>query len=701
MNQNKSITPRAFRFRRFSRAAYAAFNSLHRVVNIGHVASYIADRQLHKAAAVLTLGIALMPMQALAQTDDDPDERLLPAVEIIAPADTLFGSPEPAAVLTADQFSNSSVRSLGDLVSLLPGVDLRTRGGNDVQGDLSMRGGTFDQMVILINGVNFTDAQTGHFLLDIPIDITMVQRVELLSPAQLMARGITAFCGGINIVVSEEYRDHLAAEFSAGSHAMAKASVLATKTLGPWALTFAGAYNRSNGYMPNTDYRHGSLFLQATRHSTTDDWHLQLGGQSKAFGSQAFYSTAYPDQFEATRTLSASLFNVHRWEQSRLETSLYGRLHRDRFELFRDGYATPPAWYSGHNHHLSSISGLRSRLSRRVGIGEALIGIEGRREGIRSNVLGTMDTTLPSPYTHSASRLSATLFGGYSLTLGRFSAEAVALGLYNSAFGLNYGLSATAAYRLAPQLRLQASVSRTYRMPTFTDLYYQSVNQRANPDLNSERSLAAELSVRYSPRAFALQATLYHRQGRDIIDWIRHPEEDVWHAMNHTAVGATGADLAFDYHPALSMRPALGGGYSYCYIDRDPGEMISGYALEYLRHKADLYFALSPLPQLRLKIDALYRYREGKYTDAQGQVCSYGGALLLNAAAEYTILLSKRGASVESNHPRTATAAGAPQMVLFAEGHNLLDASYRDHGGVPQPGRTFLAGIRFNLNPNH
>lgn len=688
MNQSKTINHRAFRFRRFSRAAYAAFNSLHRVVNIGHLATYIADRQLRKSAAVLTLGALLLPMQALAQADTDPDERLLPAVEIVAPADTLFGSPEPAAVLTAQQFSNASVRSLGDLVSLLPGVDLRTRGGNDVQGDLSMRGGTFDQMVILLNGVNFTDAQTGHFLLDIPVDITMVQRVELLSPAQLMARGITAFCGGINIVVNEEYRDHLAAELSAGSHGTTKASLLATKTLGPWALTLAGAYNRSDGYMPNTDYRHGSLFLQATRHSTTDDWHLQLGGQAKDFGSQAFYSTAYPDQFEATRTLTASLFNVHRWEQTRLETSLYGRLHRDRFELFRDGYATSPSWYGDHNHHLSSLGGVRSRLSRRVGIGEALLGIEGRREGIRSNVLGMADTTLPAPYTHRAARLSATLFGGYSIATGRFSAEAVALGLYNSAFGLNYGFSASASWRLAQQMHLCASVSRTHRMPTFTDLYYQSVNQRANPDLNSERSLAAELSVRYTPRALSLIATLYHRDGRDIIDWVRHPDEEVWHAMNHTAVGATGADLAFDYHPAAALRPAVGGGYSYCLIDRDPGEMISGYALEYLRHKATLYLALSPLPQLRLKVDALYRYREGRYTDAQGNLCSYGGVLLMSAAAEYTLPLG-----------RHSGVAGGSQLQLFAEGHNLLNASYRDHGGVPQPGRTFIGGLRLNLNP--
>ncbi len=689
MNQSKTITPRAFRFRRFCRAAYAAFNSMHRVVNIGRVATYIADCQMRKSAVVLVLGSLLIPVHAMAQADDNPDERLLPAVQVIAPADTLFGSPEPAAVLTAQQFSNSSVRSLGDLVSLLPGVDLRTRGGNDVQGDLSMRGGTFDQMVILLNGVNFTDAQTGHFLLDIPIDITMVQRVELLSPAQLMARGITAFCGGINIVVSEEYRDHLAAELSGGSHGTAKASLLATKTLGPWAITLAGAYNRSDGYMPNTDYRHGSLFLQAARHSFTDDWHLQLGGQAKDFGSQAFYSTAYPDQFEATRTLTASLFNVHRWAHSRLETSLYGRLHRDRFELFRDGYATPPSWYSGHNHHLSSLGGLRSRLSRRVGIGEALVGIEGRREGIRSNVLGIEDTALPAPYTHSAARLSATLFGGYSITRPRFNAQAVALGLYNSAFGFNYGFSASAGCRLAQQLRIQASVSRTYRMPTFTDLYYQSVNQRANPDLGSERSLAAELSLVYTPGPLALQATLYHRAGRDIIDWVRHPDEEVWHSMNHTAVGAAGIDLTARYQPALPLRPALGAAYSYCHIDRDPGELISGYALEYLRHKAALYLALSPLPQLRLKVDALYRYREGRYTDAEGNLCTYGGAMLIGAAAEYTLSLGRR-----------ASAASGSQLQLFVEGHNLLDVSYRDHGGVPQPGRTFVGGLRLNLNPS-
>ena len=173
MYQHKQTRTTAFRFRRYCRAAYAAYNSLHRVVNIGHLATYIADRQLHKSAAIAALGMLLLPLQAASQADDNPDERLLPAIDIVAQADTLFCSPEPAAVLTAQDFSNTSVHSLGDLVAMLPGTDLRTRGGNDVQGDLAMHGGTFDQIVLLINGVNLTDAQTGHHLLDMPVDILM------------------------------------------------------------------------------------------------------------------------------------------------------------------------------------------------------------------------------------------------------------------------------------------------------------------------------------------------------------------------------------------------------------------------------------------------------------------------------------------------------------------------------------------------
>lgn len=661
----------AFRFRRFSRAGWAAYSSMHREVTIGQVAVHIADRGLRKSAAVVALGLVLGQGALMAQTDDDRETRTLPEVQVTLAADSLFGSPEPAAVLTASEIKNSSVRTVSDLVALLPAVDMRQRGVGDVQADLSMRGGTFDQMILMLNGINITDAQTGHHNMDVPIDVSMVERVELLSPSQLMSRGVVAYCGAVNIVVCEEYRDQLMAEVSGGSYGTANASLLATHRFGKWTLTAAASYHRSDGYMQNTDYRHGSLFLQATRHDDNDDWHMQIGGQMKDFGSQAFYSTSYPDQFEATRTLVGSVANVHRWGTVRSETSLYGRLHRDRFELFRDDYAEAPAWYGGHNHHIGSLAGLRSRVVAKIGEGEVLGGVDVRREGIWSNVLGLPDSTLEEPYTKSASRTGVSLFGGYRYARGHWDAQAVALGLYNTQFGPNYGFAGDVKYRLSP-LDLQFSVSRTYRLPSFTDLYYQSVNQHANPDLKAESCTNIELAASCRLSAFSFHLSAYYRSGNSTIDWVRRPDEEVWYSMNHTDLDAVGTDALASYRLSFFTFHLS---YSWCHIMQDAGEWISGSALDYLRHKGRLAVCAEPLKGLKLKADATYRFRVGRYTDANGNICDYGGVLLLGAGAEYQW--------------RWAT--------FFVEGRNLADRQYRDHGGVPQPGATVLGGIRVSL----
>ena len=661
----------AFRFRRFCRAGWAAFRSMHREVTIGRLAARVADSSLAKGAATVALAVTLSQGTLMAQNDEERETRTLPEVQVIVAADSLFGTPEPAAVLTAEDLQHSSVRTVGDILALLPAVDVRTRGVGDVQADLSVHGGTFDQMVVMLNGINISDAQTGHHNMDLPVDVSMVERVELLTPSQMMARGVVAFSGGVNIVVCEEYRERLLAEVGGGSYGTANAALLATWRAGQWALTAAGSYHRSDGYMHNTDYRHGSLCLQAHRHADHDDWQLQVGGQMKGFGGAGFYSTTYPDQYEATRTLVASAFNVHRWRSARLETAVYGRLHGDRFELFRDGMAEAPAWYTGHNHHIGSTAGVRSRATVQCGRGELLGGVDVRREGIRSNVLGEPDSTLAAPYTKAASRTGLSLFGGYHLASGRWDVQAVALGLYNTRFGLNYGFAADASYSVRP-LTWRASLSRTFRMPSFTDLYYQSVNQRANAALGAESSLNAEAGATVRGRTVSAGLTAYYRSGSDIIDWVRKPEEEVWYSMNHTKVDAVGVDVTSAARVGVVT---LNAAYSWCRVMQDAGEWISGSALEYLRHKGTLLLSVEPVKGLVLKADATYRYREGRYTDTDGSVHAYGGVLLVGAGAEYTWR----------------------SVMLYVRGYNLSNRQYRDHGGVPQPGATVLAGLRVSI----
>ncbi|MBQ9473402.1 MAG: TonB-dependent receptor [Bacteroidales bacterium] len=690
MYRDKARIVAAFRFRRFTRAAYAVFNSLHRVVNIGRLASYIADCQLCKSTGVLVAFVLGTAPALYAQNEEEPESVELRAVQVVAPAAAQV-SPEPALVVTAQDLSSHTVSTMSDVVALVAGLDMRVRGVGDMQGDISMRGGTFDQMLILVNGINLTDAQTGHHNLDIPIDVSMVERVELLTPSMLMARGIVAFCGAVNIVVGESYRDRLIAEVTGGSHGTARVSALATKCAGAWAHTVAATYGRSDGYMPNTDYRLASLYLQSLRRGERGSWHLQLGGQAKGFGSQAFYSTTYPDQYEATRCLTASASYVSHGDKVRVEGALYGRLHYDRFELFREGVAVPPDWYTGHNYHLSDIGGLRWRLLRDIGRGSLFVGAELRHEGIVSNVLGTPSATglcaPPARYDHSAARLSPSLFGGYRLTLHGLVLEANMLGSYNNSFGFNYAASADVAWQPAPHWRLSAAASRTYRLPSFTDLYYKGASQIANPDLKEEHSTALEVRASYTAEALQLLATAYCRNGREIIDWVRMPSEELWCSMNHSRVDAAGTELMLSWHCGRGLcasRTAscidhVDVSYSFCSVAQDAGGYLSSYILDYLRHKGVLTVALVParwfgaeakLP-LRLKGDVVCRQREGSYVDAAGIPTHYGSVVLVNASVEYPLR----------------------HITLFLQLHNITNRLYCDHGGVPQPGATLLVGL--------
>ncbi len=690
MFKPKKVSSVPFRFRRFCRASYAVFNSLHREVTIGRLASYIADRQLRKSAAVVLASLFLMPEMAAAQEKDSIEELSLPTVQIVAQATSSQTTAEPAVVLTAQDISNHTIHSVGDLLTLVAGVDLRVRGTGDVQGDLSMRGGSFDQMLVLVNGINLSDAQTGHHLMDIPIDITMVERVEILTPSMLLSRGIVAFCGAVNIVVNEKSQNRLMAEVGAGSDGTAKLSALATIAGRRWTHTVAGSFARSDGYMENTDYRQANIYFQSDYRSERDIWSFAAGAQMKDFGSQAFYSVSYPDQFEATRAVTLTASNVHRWTEARLESAAYGRLHSDRFELFREGRVEAPSWYSGHNYHLSEIAGVRSRFVRRVGIGDLFAGVEVRSEGIVSSVLGVPDTEFilcrqPSEYNHLASRLSANFFGGYRLDFVNGSAEADLLGNYSSAFGPNYGASLDVVWQPLQRWRFGLSLTRTFRIPTFTDLYYQSVNQVANPDLNSESSLSAELKARYNTSfdgcRLALLTAAYYRAGRDIIDWIRSPDEEIWYSMNHTVLDALGAELTVMLHIGKGV-DEIGGSYSYCSERQDAAGMVSGYALDYLRHKGNAYLVVRPAKilfysdiPLRLKCDFNYRHREGEYADIEGTKNPYPKAYILNASLEYVF----------------------PKLTLSFDVRNLFDCQYRDYGGVPQPGRTFWVAARMKM----
>ncbi len=682
----------AFRFRRFCRAKYAAFRSLHREVTVGRVAAYITDLQLAKSqkttAAACLVAALLSPLTLMA--DDDPDAfdvQNLSEVAVVAVKQQVASDAlHVVATITAEQLQAFPTTTLNELLDYLPGIDIRTRGANGAQADISMRGGTFDQVLILLNGVNITDAQTGHANLDIPIDFSAIERIEVLRGTSVCQFGLSAFSGAINIVTNATPQRSVKAALHAGDFGFFAPKIDFRYALPKWRFEVSADYNQSTGYTENTDYKYANLYFNAAcdDDSLSGQWRVQLGGQLKNFGSNSFYSLKYPDQFEATKTLLGALAWEKRFQHTVLQSSLFYRGHYDRFELFREGSVESPAWYTGHNYHTTNVGGANFKAAFPYRIGRTAIGAELRNEHIFSNVLGDdLEKSRRVPFapdsvrfTKSKNRLNVNYFVEQAFYFGNFSASVGASGNYNTLFHHNFAFTANLGYRFDTDGGVFASVGRALRLPTFTDLYYQSATQAANSHLQPEESLTTEIGAHWNKKGFRTSLNAYYRIGRNLIDWVKTPDEERWRSVNHTRVDAFGGEVSLAYAHGYWLKN-IEIGYAYCQLTKDAGELLSKYALDYLRHKLTLNLAHGIYKGFGASWQFAFQQREGTYTDIDGALQRYKPVYLFDGRLFWQ----------------------NDRLNIFVEGSNLLGLKYYDYGGILQPGRWLKAGIsvRFDM----
>lgn len=182
-------------FRRFCRKGYAVFSSLHREVRIGVLTvGMLSSVNIPKAQA--------MQVSTHPDGEDEGNEKELAEVSVagtMAPL-TALQSARIVAVITRQQIEASAAQSVNDLLKSAVGVDVRQRGGFGIQTDISINGCTFDQITILLNGVNISSPHTGHLAADFPVTLSDIERIEILEGAASRVYGASAFGGAINVV---------------------------------------------------------------------------------------------------------------------------------------------------------------------------------------------------------------------------------------------------------------------------------------------------------------------------------------------------------------------------------------------------------------------------------------------------------------------------------------------------------------------
>ena len=557
--------------------------------------------------------------------------------------------------------------SVADLLETLPGLDIRTRGASGAQADVSMRGGTFDQVMILLNGVCVSDAQTGHYAMNIPIPLSAIERIEVLEGATASLAGGNAFCGAINIVTRHPDQDTYHVGMQMGMNYFAKAELTGGWRRKEWRVLASADYSHNGGYhapnptdkeataLKNSDFNGANIYLNATWRGLE----MQVGAQYKDAGAGMFYGFGSQDQFDATRTAFGSVRYAHNWGKWSLDALAAYRANHDRYE-----------WHRGtvSNRHLTHNATASVRAHYASSIGKTTVGIEGRNENIHSTNFGDHN------------RLNIHYFVQQTFHVKGLSASLTAGGIYNTSFAHHWTVGADLGYAFDCGVSLYANANRSLRMPTFTDLYYDAGNQLGNENLLPEKAWTASFGAAYKhvfdqAGTFALNAELYHRWGRDIIDWVYVAEDSKrpYHAQNQQRVNTLGVECSVQYRLNKWLRNVQLT-YAFTNLDINLQQTNSRY-LDYLRHKVVLQLEHGIYAGLGASWTLMYRDRVGQFNHADGTVSDFRPVLLLDGKIYYDL-----------NHWRFAVSCT-----------NITNRHYYEYGGVLQPGAWAKLSIEYHL----
>ena len=295
-------------------------------------------------------GLAALSFQGKAQTDttsQNLQEVIIQENRIQIP---FSKQSRNIAVVDRPQLETTPARSLQEVLSFVPGVDVRQRGVTGVQADISIRGGSFEQTLMLLNGIKLSDPQTGHHMMNIPVPLVNIERVEVLKGPGSRIFGQNAYAGAVNVITQLSDVRSLRLQGYAGDFGMKGINFAGSLPAGKYRQNLAISYDDSNGHWYNSDYKVSNIFYEGG--AQLNDAH-ELRGMvaytDRTFGANGFYTSAFPDQWESIQTTLTSLSHTFSKNQWYLNTRAYWRRNTDEYLLRRN----EPAFY--RNLHTSDV----------------------------------------------------------------------------------------------------------------------------------------------------------------------------------------------------------------------------------------------------------------------------------------------------------------------------------------------------------
>ena len=529
-----------------------------------------------------------------------------------------------------------------------PSIDLRQRGPDDVQADLSIRGSTFGQTLVLLNGLRLNDVQSAHHNMDQPLPTPSIERIEVLRGAGSSFYGSDAIGGSVNFITGPPTYSELRAGSAVGNFGINQQTASGALLHGKFDQQISLERDFSSGFRPDRDYRNFTAFSNTGLQTSLGHTLIMLGFGDKPFGADQFYGN-----FNSWERTKAWFAGFEQGLGKNTEFDLGYRRHTDVFILFRDN----PSFFS--NDHISDSWQTALRRKQSLGQNSTLFyGAEGFHDAVTSTNLGI----------HQRSREA--IYVDYDVrAFGRFSFSAAGREEFYGAGQSEFSPTVSAGVYLKDGWKLKASASHAFRLPTYTDLYYHDPGNVGNPDLRPEKSWNYEGGAEWNHSGYKADITVFHRRDREVIDYLLDisTTPNIYRAANIQNLNFTGVEAS------LGIRLAHTQTVQFAYTG--------------------IYGAQQPLANQQTKYTFNYPTHDA--------IVSWQGILPGNFIARSRVGVVNR----YQRDPYALWDASIGREFRHVQAHlsfaNIADTQYQEIDGVVMPGRSVIFGLEFFIRKKH
>jgi Outer membrane cobalamin receptor protein len=565
------------------------------------------------------------------------------------------GTGRSVTTLDSVKMQSSAYDTLQDIIGNLGGIDIRRRGPEGVQSDINIRGATFEQNTVLIDGISINDPQTGHYTFDLPMTSFDKEDVEILKGPASSLYGANSFGGVINVVTKKPEDKKLIVNATGGARDYFSGGVSLAHPLAALQNRFSIEWNRASSYIPDSEFSIINLSESSTVNTDYGDYDLFFGYSNKDYGANTFYSNLYPRESELTDTRFFKLSGKMASGSLKFEPKIYLRRHYDKFALDKNR----PGWQT--NYSTNYTYGANFGFVIENPFLDAAYGFELSEDRIFSTNMQKHARGKTGLYAEVTPHILDKLYINAGIRQDTFSD-----------FETEYSPSVNMKYALFDHLSARASAGRSFRVPTFTDLYYRDAGNIGNEALNPESSWTYEAGLDCGGELVKCSAGYFRRNCKDTIDWTRMRASSPWSVSNIGTVETNGAEASLEMTPSKveGSFPMDRFFLSYTALDTyRKHDYLSKYALDYLKQ------------QISAGVDySLFGFKNSWVLNYKKRVGDTSTSVVVDTKLVKGIIKKEKLA-----------------FEAFLEITNFFDEDYSEQSGIPMPGRWVKSGVRLEF----